>query len=258
MEVLKDASATAIYGSRGSNGVVLITTKRGNVGKTVVSFDSYYGSNKELGRIEVFDGPAFAEYKRESRRATGNYPEGPATPEADAKIFEPIELEGIASGRSIDYPAGLMQTGNIQSHQIGVSGGSEKTTFFISANYFKDVGVIINQDFTRYTFRVNLDHAITSKIKVGTSTLFTRSDRNGENFNPLGGALAENPLGKPYDDDGNLIFLPTSDGLRTNPFAEIVPGAQVDETRRYRAFTSFYGNWDIAKGLTYRVVFGLI
>lgn len=57
MEVLKDASATAIYGSRGSNGVVLITTKRGNVGKTVVSFDSYYGSNKELGRIEVFDGP---------------------------------------------------------------------------------------------------------------------------------------------------------------------------------------------------------
>ncbi|SEF62521.1 SusC/RagA family TonB-linked outer membrane protein [Algoriphagus boritolerans] len=256
MEVLKDASATAIYGSRGSNGVVLITTKRGNVGKTVVSFDSYYGSNKELGRIEVFDGPAFAEYKRESRRATGNYPEGPATPEADAKIFEPIELEGIASGRSIDYPAGLMQTGNIQSHQIGVSGGSEKTTFFISANYFKDVGVIINQDFTRYTFRVNLDHAITSKIKVGTSTLFTRSDRNGENFNPLGGALAENPLGKPYDDDGNLIFLPTSDGLRTNPFAEIVPGAQVDETRRYRAFTSFYGNWDIAKGLTYRVVFG--
>lgn len=256
MEVLKDASATAIYGSRGSNGVVLITTKRGNVGKTVVSVDSYYGINKELGRIDVFNGPEFAEYKRESRRATGNYPEGPATADADAKIFEPVELEGIASGRSIDYPAGLMRTGNIQSHQIGVSGGSEKTTFFISANYFKDVGIIYNQDFTRYTFRVNLDHQINSKIKIGTSTLFTRSDRNGENFNPIGGALAENPLGKPYDDEGNLIFLPTSDGLRTNPFAEIVPGAQVDETRRYRAFTSFYGSWEITKGLTYRLVFG--
>jgi TonB-linked SusC/RagA family outer membrane protein len=256
MEVLKDASATAIYGSRGSNGVVLITTKRGNVGKTVVSFDSYYGINKELGRIEVLDGPGFAEFKRESRRATGNYPEGPATAAADAKIFEPVELEGIALGRSTDYPAGLLRDGNIQSHQIGVSGGSDKTTFFVSANYFKDVGIIYNQDFTRYTFRVNLDHAITSKIKIGTSTLFTRSDRNGENFNPMGGALAENPLGKPYDDNGNLIFLPTTDGLRTNPFAEIVPGAQLDETRRYRGFTSFYGNWDIAKGLTYRVVFG--
>lgn len=256
MEVLKDASATAIYGSRGSNGVVLITTKRGNVGKTVVSFDSYYGVNKELGRIEVFDGPGFAEYKRESRRATGRYPEGPATADADAKIFEPVELESIALGRSTDYPAGLLRNGNIQSHQIGVSGGSDKTTFFVSANYFKDVGIIYNQDFTRYTFRVNLDHAITSKIKIGTSTLFTRSDRNGENFNPMGGALAENPLGKPYDDDGNLIFLPTTDGLRTNPFAEIVPGAQLDETRRYRGFTSFYGNWEITKGLTYRVVFG--
>lgn len=256
MEVLKDASATAIYGSRGANGVVLITTKRGTAGKTIVSFDSYYGVSQELGRIEVFDGPEFAEYKRESRRTTGRYPEGPATAEADARIFEPVELEGIALGRSTDYPAGLMQTGNIQSHQIGVSGGSEKTTFFISANYFKDVGVIQNQDFTRYTFRINLDHQINSKIKIGTSTLFTRSDRNGENFNPLGGALQENPLGKPFDDNGNLIFLPTTDGLRTNPFAEVVPGAQLDETRRYRAFTSFYGSWEIAKGLSYRVVFG--
>ena len=256
MEVLKDASATAIYGSRGSNGVVLITTKRGNVGKTVVSLDSYYGVNQELGRIDVFNGAEFAEYKRESRRATGRYPEGPATPEADAKIFEPVELESIELGRSTDYPDGLIRTGNIQSHQVGVSGGSEKTTFFISANYFKDVGIIYNQDFTRYTFRINLDHQINSKIKIGTSTLFTRSDRNGENFNPMGGALAENPLGKPYDDEGNLIFLPTTDGLRTNPFAEIVPGAQVDETRRYRAFTSFYGSWEITKGLTYRLVFG--
>lgn len=256
MEVLKDASATAIYGSRGSNGVVLISTKRGNVGKTVVSLDSYYGINQELGRIDVFNGAEFAEYKRESRRATGNYPEGPATPAADAKIFEAVELESIGLGRSTDYPAGLVRQGNIQNHQIGVSGGNEKTTFFISGNYFKDVGIIYNQDFTRYTFRVNLDHKINDKIKIGTSTLFTYSLRNGENFNPMGGALLENPLGKPYDDQGNLIFLPTLDGLRTNPFAEIVPGAQVDETKRYRAFTSLYGSWEITKGLTYRLVFG--
>lgn len=256
MEVLKDASATAIYGSRGSNGVVLITTKRGGAGKTTVSLDSYYGSSSELGRIEVFDGPSFAEYKRESRRATGAYPEGPATAAADAKLFEPVELESISLGRSTDYVAGLMQGGNIQSHQIGVSGGNDKTTFFVSGNYFKDVGVIINQDFTRYTFRINLDHKITDKVSIGTSTLFTMSNRNGENFNPIGGALQENPLGKPYDDQGNLIFLPTSDGLRTNPFAEVVPGAIVDETSRTRIFNSIYMNWEITKGLTYRMNFG--
>lgn len=257
MEVLKDASATAIYGSRGANGVVLITTKRGSTtGKTVVSVDSYYGINSELGRIEVFDGPGFAEYKRESRRATGAYPEGPSTAAADATIFEPIELEGIAAGRTTDYVGGLLRTGSIQSHQVGVSGGNEKTQFFISGNFFKDKGVIINQDFTRYTMRINLDHQINKKIKIGTSTLISYSERNGENFNPLGGALQENPLGVPFDEDGNLIFLPTSDGLRTNPFAEIVDGAQEDLTKRYRVFNSFYANWEITEGLNYRMVFG--
>jgi TonB-linked SusC/RagA family outer membrane protein len=256
MEVLKDASATAIYGSRGSNGVVLITTKRGSVGKTVVSLDSYYGVSNELGRIEVFDGAAFAEFKRESRRATGAYPEGPSSLDNDKRIFEPVELESIALGRSTDYIAGLMRQGNIQSHQVGVSGGSDKTTFFVSGNYFKDLGVIKNQDFSRYTIRINLDHQITKKLKIGLSSLATYSERNGENFNPIGGALQENPLGKPYDDNGNLIFLPTSDGLRTNPFAEVVPGAQVDETFRTRFFNSIYANYEIAKGLTYRVNFG--
>jgi TonB-linked SusC/RagA family outer membrane protein len=256
MEILKDASATAIYGSRGSNGVVIITTKRGVAGKTQVTYDAYVGTNSSLGRIEVFDGPGFAEYKRESRRAIGQYPLGPATPEADAKIFEPVELESIQMGRSTDYVAAMLRSGLIQSHQVGVSGGSEKTTFNVSGNFFEDVGVIKMQDYSRYTFRVNLDHKINDKLRVGTSTLFVYSIRNGENFNPLGGAFAENPLGKPYNDDGSLNFLPTNDGLRTNPLAEIVPGAQVDETKRYRIFNSIYGEWDIAKGLKYRVNFG--
>ena len=256
MEVLKDASATAIYGSRGSNGVVIITTKRGVAGKTQVTYDAFVGMNSSLGRIEVFDGPGFAEYKRESRRAIGQYPLGPATPDADAKIFEPVELESIQMGRSTDYVDAMLRTGMIQSHQLGVSGGSEKTTFNISGNFFEDIGVVKMQDFSRYTFRVNLDHKINDKLRVGTSSLFVYSVRNGENFNPLGGAFAENPLGRPYNEDGSINFLPTNDGLRTNPLAEIVPGAQVDETKRYRIFNSIYGEWDIAEGLKYRVNFG--
>ncbi|GAB3540449.1 TonB-dependent receptor [Pontibacter brevis] len=256
MEVLKDASATAIYGSRGSNGVVIITTKRGVAGKTSVTYDAFVGINSSLGRIEVLDGPGFAEYKRESRRAIGQYPLGPATPEADEKIFEPVELESIRTGRSTDYVDAMLRTGMIQSHQLGVSGGSEKTTFNISGNFFEDIGVVKKQDFSRYTFRVNLDHKINEKLRVGTSSLFVYSVRNGENFNPLGGAFAENPLGKPYNDDGTINFLPTNDGLRTNPLAEIVDGAQVDETKRYRIFNSIYGEWDIADGLKYRMNFG--
>ncbi|MFD2036090.1 SusC/RagA family TonB-linked outer membrane protein [Belliella marina] len=256
MEVLKDASATAIYGSRGANGVVLVTTNRGKAGKTIVSFDMFTGINKSLGRIEVMDGPQFAEYKRESRRATGDYPEGPATPDADAALFEPVELEGIASGRSTDYVGALLRTGIIQNYQVGVQGGSEKTTFFISGNYFNETGVIKNQDFSRYTFRVNLDHKINDRITVGTSTLLVNSLRNGENFNPIGGAMQENPLGKPFDDNGNLIFLPTNDGLRTNPFAEIVPGAHLDEVSRYRMFNSIYATVKLHKNLSFRTNFG--
>lgn len=249
MEVLKDASATAIYGSRGANGVVIITTKRGKVGKTVISVDSYYGVNSSLGRIENFNGEEFAEYKREARRANGQYTN-------DEALFEPNELESIRLGRSFDYIDALTRTGNIQSHQVGVSGGSDKTTFYISGNFFNDVGVVKNQDFSRYSFRANIDHKINDRIRIGTSTFTTYSERNGENFNPLGGALQENPLGKTFNDDGSINFQPTQDGLRTNPLAEIVPGAQVDLQKRYRIFNSIYGVYDIAPGLSYRVNFG--
>ena len=264
LEVLKDASATAIYGSRGANGVVIVTTKRGKPGQTVVSYDGYYGLSDALGKIDVMDGAQFAEYKRESRRAVVDaktgipvYPAGPSTPEADIKLFtDPVELDGILTGRSTDYQSYLLKQGNIQSHQVGISGGTEKTQFSISGNYFKDIGVIPNQDFTRYTFRINLDHQISKRLKIGISSLGVHSLWNGENFNPYGGALQENPLGKPYDADGKLIFLPTQDGLRTNPIAEIVPGAQVDLTKRIRIFNSIYGEWDIVDGLKFRVNFG--
>lgn len=199
MEVLKDASSTAIYGSRGANGVVLISTKRGKAGKTIVSVDSYYGLNQQLGTIGVMNGAEFAEYKRESRRAVGQYSLGAANAIDDAKIFEPRELASIASGRSTDYVNGMLRAGAIQSHQVGVSGGTENTQFNISGNFFNDIGVVKMQDFSRYTFRVNLDHRINRNVKIGLSTLVVNSIRNGENLNILGGAMQENPLGEPYD-----------------------------------------------------------
>lgn len=256
MEVLKDASSTAIYGSRGANGVVLITTKRGKPGKTQITIDSYIGTNDVLNKVGVMNGTQFADYKRESRRAVGQYPLDAATADADAKIFETVELESIKLGRSTDYVDAMLRSGAIQNYQIGISGGSEKTTFNISGNFFQDIGIVKKQDFSRGTFRINLDHKLNDKLKVGISSLAVYSMRNGEFYNPIGGAMQENPLGKPYDDQGNLIFLPTLDGLRTNPLSEIVDGAQVDETKRYRIFNSLYGEWDILNGLKYRVNFG--
>ncbi|GAC1382526.1 MAG: TonB-dependent receptor [Ginsengibacter sp.] len=255
LEILKDASATAIYGSRGANGVVIITTKRGKIGVPVIAYNSYYGVSDRLGRVDVMNGAQFGEYKRESRRATGAYPAG-LDAAADKKLFEPVELESIALGRSTDYQSLLLKQGFQTSHEVSVSGGTPSTKYLISMGYFKDKGIVPTQDYWRYNLKVNLDQNIGKSIKIGTSALLSSSIRDGQNLNPIGGALEENPLGNPYDSSHNLIFLPTSDGLRSNPLAEIVPGALVDRRRRLRFFGSIYGELNITEGLKYRINYG--
>ncbi len=255
IDILKDASATAIYGSRGANGVVLVTTKKGKRdGKTNVEFDSYFGWQNPTQLVDVMNGEEFAEYKRESRRAQGRYNDAdPAA--ADQALFEAIELESIGQGRSTDYQELLLRQGTQQSHQLGIYGGGEKTQFAISANHFYDKGITPGQDFTRNTLRVAIDHQITDRFKLGTSILGSFNIQNW-GPDPWGGALAENPLGVPYDENGKLKFRPTTDGLRTNPLAEIADGAVIDENRRNRIFGSLFGEYKIADGLTFRVNFG--
>ena len=265
MEILKDATATAIYGARGANGVVLITTKRGSKdGKTVISYDTYMGVTQTLDKINLFNGAEYAEMKRESRRTIGTYkdangnlvPTGVIDAYADSKLFIAVELDGIAKNRTTDYQDLMVQKGFQQNHAIGVQGGNEKTQFSINAGYFQDKGIIQGLDFTRYSLRVNLDHQVSKNLKVGISSYGMFSVTNGANLNPYGFLLSQNPLAKAYDDSGNLIFQQTDDALLTNPLNEIVPGAKVDATNKYRIFNSVYAEYQIAKGLKYRVNFG--
>lgn len=254
MEILKDASATAIYGSRGANGVVLVTTKRGTPGKATISYDGYFGFTNPIDKVDVMNGEEFAEYKRESRRAAGKYDESNPT-QADMDLFEAVEEESIAQGRYTDYQDLIIRQGTQQSHQIGVLGGNEKTRFAITGNHFYEKGITPGQDFSRNTLRINIEHQVNDRLRVGTATLAALSVQNW-GPDPWGGALAENPLGVPYDANGNLLFRPTSDGLRTNPLAELVDGAIVDENRRVRIFSSIFGEYKILDGLTFRVNFG--
>ena len=265
MEILKDATSTAIYGARGANGVVIISTKRGAVnGRTTVNYDTYLGVTDALDKIHLFNGAEFAEYKRESRRTVGTYkdangnavPTGVADAFADSKLFEPVELEGIAANRNTDYQSMMLQQGFQQNHSLGVQGGNDKTQFYISGGFFQDKGVIPGLDYTRASFRVNIDHQINKTFRVGLSSYSMNSIRNGANRNPYGFTILQNPLGKPFDDQGNLIFSPTNDALLTNPQAELVPGAQVDETKKYRIFNSIYVEANILSGLKYRLNVG--
>ncbi|WP_229216405.1 TonB-dependent receptor [Dyadobacter sp. 3J3] len=269
MEILKDATATAIYGARGANGVVLITTKRGEAakGKTTISYDTYVGVTEALDKVRLFSGPEFAEYIRESRRGivsgstykdeNGNaVPSGQSNAFADSKLFEAVELDGIANNRTTDYQSMILRKGFQQNHSLGVQGGNEKTQFYISGSFFKDKGISAGLDYTRTSLRANIDHNINSRVKVGISSYLMYSVRNGADLNPYSFTLNQNPLGKAYDDNGKIIFAPTNDALLTNPLAEIVPGAQVDQRKKYRILNSLYTEIKLIDGLKYRVNFG--
>ncbi len=259
MEVLKDAAATAVYGSRGANGVILITTKRGSSGKTTVSYDGYYGISSIMNKVDMMDGAQFAAMKRESRRrdpVTNQVSYDGVIPD-DILVFEdPIELESIAQGRSTDYQDLIFDNGYQTNHQLGLRGGDKKTQFNVSLGYFDEQGIISNMDYKRITGRINLDHRINDVFKVGISTLISNSVQNFGSNATLGEALSNNPLGLPYAEDGSLRFLPTNDGIRTNPLNELVPGAYVDERKINRIFVPIYLEANVAEGLTLRSTFG--
>ncbi|QIP17018.1 TonB-dependent receptor [Spirosoma aureum] len=269
MEILKDATATAIYGARGANGVVLVTTKRGNpTGKTTISYDNYVGFTDALDKVHLFSGSEFAEFVREAYRTTGNYkdvngnpvPTGVADAYADSKVAvlggDPNVAAGLAANRNTDWQSLILKQGIQQNHSLGIQGGNEKTQFYISAGFFQDKGIMPGLDFTRYSLRANVDHQINKALKVGLASYMMYYLRNGENLNPYNFTLQQNPLGRPYDDNGNLIFSPTNDALLTNPLAEVIPGAQIEERKKYRIFNSVYAEVNILDGLKYRVNFG--
>ncbi len=238
MEVLKDASATAIYGSRGANGVVLVTTNRGGNHPTTVSYAGHTGIRLAHGTPDMMDGPQFAAMK-----------------EASGRDFTPAELDAIQRGVSTDWIDLLLDEGIQHNHQLSVQGGNESTQFAVAGNFFFDRGVITHQDFTRNTFRLNLDHSVSDRFRVGTSTQLSRQVQNWGS-NPYGGALATNPLAEPFDADGNLILRPGADPLIFNPLADLEDGAYIDERERIRVFSNIYADLDILENLNYRMNFG--
>ncbi|AYN66525.1 TonB-dependent receptor [Euzebyella marina] len=252
MQVLKDAAATAVYGSRGANGVILVTTNRGKVGETQVRYSSQYGITSASRLVDMMNGPEYAAMKREARRSSWD-----GTIPADTDVFfDPIELESLDQGRSTDYLDLVLGSGYQTNHQLGVSGGSENTTFNSSIGYFKEQGIISNMDYERFSGRLNVDHRINDTFKIGASFLIAHSIQNWGSNATMGEALANNPLGVPFDENGELRFLPTNDGIRTNPLNELVDGAFVDERKWTRIFAPISLDINITEGLQWKTLFG--
>ena len=261
VEVLKDAAATAIYGSRGANGVILITTKRGKSGKTTVNYSGYYGITQPFATIPMMDGAKFAALKREANRlsplgVSGRTAWEGTIPPDDEIFLDPVELNSATNGLSTDWQDLIYHNGAQTNHQLSVAGGNDKTQFNISLGYYNEEGIVDGVDFRRITSRINVDHTINKTFKVGTSTLFSTSVQNWGSGSVVSEAVNQTPLGLPYDDEGNIIFLPISDGIRSNPLSELVPGKRIDERKFDRIFSSIYAEVNITKDLKYKFLLG--
>lgn len=165
MEILKDASATAIYGSRGAGGVILITTKRGVDGKTTFTYDGYYGVSTIMGRLKVFSGEEYAAFKEQARLGNST------SPNTSGFALTAAEQAALDAGVSTDWQKLIYEDAPMTNHNLTVSGGSDKSKYSLSGGYFKQGGIIPNQDFTRYTIRSSMDHQLSKRIKIGLSTL---------------------------------------------------------------------------------------
>lgn len=252
IDILKDASSTAIYGAQGGNGVVIITTKKGIAGKTKVSYSGFYGVNDYI-YPDLRIGDDYLQLRREAGRTTGLWT-GPAD---DANLFqEPGEAEAFAGNQWIDWYDLLQGNGTQQSHSVTVNGGSEKTKVAASLGYFNEKGMLKNADFNRYNGRFNVDQTINKWAKAGVLTQITYAKQN-QRKDPLGQAMSVAPLGLAYDDDGQVNVFPLGDPGRISPLAD----EKNDYTYRdNRLSTNIIANTflEIApfKGLTFRSNFG--
>lgn len=198
VEVLKDASATAIYGSRGANGVILVTTKRGKANQANISFDSYCGVTNMVGEINVRNTEQYIKQRRDVAKFYNRYT-------TDEALFAEWERTAIEKGINTNWLAYILRKGYKQNYQISASGGGEKGQYLVSAGFYDEQAIVYKGNYKRFTFRVNLDQQVLNWLKIGTSTNFSYSIRNNGEWNPIQ-SIQSNPLGEPYDENGNLIY----------------------------------------------------
>jgi TonB-linked SusC/RagA family outer membrane protein len=262
IEVLKDASATAIYGSRGANGVVLVTSRRGQAGNTRVTYDTYAGAQNVSRKIDVFDAEGYANYKREAYRTAGLYKCGtPAVvsqsvcPEGDAVTFYSEEIDAMKKGINTDWQDLITRQGSLVEHRLGVQGGNDRAQYSVSGELQKHIGVVTAQAYDRKQMRVSIEGQAKERFRIGGSALYVRSLQNiGRDNGLFDEAQSDSPLSVPYDSLGNVIFKPTPDAQRDNPLSDI--NNWFNDTQRNRIFGTLFANVNLYEGLDFRVNFG--
>lgn len=251
MEILKDASSTAIYGSRGANGVILITTKKGTQGKTKVTYNGYYSTNSVAAYPERMNLQEWANFKREAYKADGQW----ASEADDAKIFGSA-YDAVKSNQDVDWVDLLMKDGSQTSHSISISNGSEKTSFNLAFEYMKEQGLVKLDNLSRYNTTLGISHKVTRDFKLNFNMVYTFQTQNIRR-DPLNRAIYESPYGDVYNEDGSINPLPFNDGQTVSPIAEEAAGVYKNNRRTSHLVGNIGANWNIIKNLTLTSTFGL-
>ena len=244
LEVLKDASATAIYGSRASNGVVLITTKRGQNGKPKLSYEGYVGWQQLPSTLKVMNLEQYAEYHTIRAKLMGW---GESYEYRDPSLF----TEGT------DWQDVLFRTAFMHNHQVGINGGTEEMHYALSTGYLNQDGIAIGSGFERISARVNFDTNIAKWLQVGVNGYFANTDRTVtfEESGAISTALNQYPDVAPYNPDGTLGFGETHDyQYQSNPLFE---ASMKDNWRKNNELNyNVFANITPVNGLTLRVEYG--
>ena len=249
IEILKDASATAIYGSRAANGVVVVTTKKGRAGAAEFNFSAYTGIQTAWRTLDVTNAAEYVALDNMARLAAG-LPTNPAW-------VNPASL-----GEGTDYQDELFRTAPISNYQLSWSGGSENSQMYVSAGYFQQDGIVIGSDFERYTFRLNTDHKIGARVKVGNTLQLSTTQESlipnnvGLNTGVLERGIRQLPVIPVRNPDGSFAG-PTGnfEGESENPVWLALESFNTD--RAYRVLGSVYGEVEIIEDLRFRSSFNL-
>ncbi|MEA5429181.1 TonB-dependent receptor [Arcicella lustrica] len=252
IDVLKDASSTAIYGSAGANGVIIITTKRGKEGKTSIDFDSFYGVSGKPHYTHSMIGEEYANYRRELYRTTNG-----AYPDDMSQIFTNVNiLNAYNEGQWIDWTDELVNNSATQEkYNLSFTTAGPKTKVYTSFLYTREGGLLPRENQSRGGVRLNLDHTFSTWAKVGTNLNLNYTVRNARNNNIFTKSLPAFPLGKPRDEFGN-INAEFIDGELT-PLGDEIPNQYADNTRSTYGVLNSYLELTPVKGLIFRSNIGL-
>ena len=241
MEILKDASATAIYGSRASNGVVLITTKQGQAGKTRITYEGYYGLQQLPKKLGVMNLREYAEYQNLRAEVIGF---GERAEFADISLL----------GEGTDWQGEIFQNASMHNHQLNISGGNDNVKYSLSAGYLQQEGIAIGSDFERFSARVNMDNKITKWLSTGLRASVAQTTQNNtiDSGNIIRTAIEQLPDTPARNPDGS--WGAQAENMYGTYFSNPVAEALMRENynRGLQMYVDFFADVTLWKGLVFR------